>query len=506
VSSAATTPTDDPMRSWILPHVSLAAFVAVGHATAPCAGAQAAVATPRTSGATVRGVVRDSLSHTPLSGATVQLVTTDTISHFSTSGITDSAGRYALNDVPDGRFLVGFLHPLLDSLGVEAPLRELRVDAHRSVRFDLATPSPARLRAAICGAKAADSSAVLVGVVRDARSGSPLAGAAVTGEWMDLSFTTTGLVRRRPHLVANTGENGWFALCNVPRGGTMLLLASRGADSTDLIEVQIPAEGFQRRELYIGPAQSTIAQRVTTVPGVGTPARDSTMRSEKGEPARRVRTGDGRVSGTVRTQVGDKPLPGARVSIADGPQVLTNERGEWTIGNAPAGTRVLEVRAVGYYPEHRKVDVVAGAPPVRVALATFKAALDTVRVTAASYDRNLQGFLERSHASGAGRFLTAKDVARRGAMVTSDVFRSVPGLRVEGHGLERELTMRSAFGACKPEIFLNGQFMPRMEAEDIDDFVTPERVTGIEVYPDNTAPPQFQNAMSGCGSIVIWYR
>lgn len=499
------------MRSRIPSLVSFAAIVALGHASTPCAGAQAAGAgaagaTPRLSGATINGVVRDSLSHSPLAGATVQLVAADTSTRFSTTGVADSEGRYALSDVPDGRFLVGFLHPLLDSLGVEAPLHEVRVDSHRSVRLDLATPSPDRLRAAICGAKAAgDSSAVLVGVVRDARSGAPMPGVSVRGDWMDVSFTKTGLVRRTPHLVANTGENGWFALCNVPRAGTMQLLASRGADSTDVVEVQIPDDGFLRRELYLGPA-ATIVSRDSTRHDAAVTAHDSTTRSESALSARRIRTGDGRVSGTVVTIVGAKPLPGARVSIANGPQVLTNERGEFSLTNAPVGTRVLDVRAVGYYPEHRQVDVVASTAPVRVALSTFKAVLDTVKVSATRYDRDLSGFVDRSRGGGVGRFLTARDITRRGAIVASDIFKNVPGLTVAGHGLERELTMRGSFGSCTPEIYLNGQFMPRMEAEDIDSFVTPERITAIEIYTDGHAPPQFSQALGGCGSIVIWHK
>ena len=287
--------------------------------------------------AIVSGIVRDSLAGAPLVGATVQLVAADPVTHFVRSTVTDSLGRFTLSAIPDGRFTLGFFHPLLDSLGIEAPLREVNVSGQRRVRADLAVPSPSALRRAICGDKPSrDSGAVLVGVVRDADTDAPVAGATVRGEWLELSFRRDGLLRRVPQIFATTGENGWFAMCDVPSAGTMALVASRGADSTDLVDVQVPADGFVRQELYIGGAQNV---------AVG------------------VHSGSGRISGTVVRSEGGKPLAGARVNILDGPGTRTNESGEWTLAHAPTGTRMLQVRAVGYYPVRRKVDVVASAAP-----------------------------------------------------------------------------------------------------------------------------------------------
>ena len=119
--------------------------------------------------------------------------------------------------------------PMLDSLGVEPPPRTVQIQGHRPVRIELASPSVGQVRSAVCGASSSgDSAAIVVGTVRDARDRAPATGVAVTGEWLELSFTKQGLVRRMPHLVATTGENGWFALCNVPAAGTMALTATRG--------------------------------------------------------------------------------------------------------------------------------------------------------------------------------------------------------------------------------------------------------------------------------------
>ena len=47
---------------------------------------------------------------------------------------------------------------------------------------------------------------------------------------------------------------------------------------------------------------------------------------------------------------------------------------------------------------------------------------------------------------------------------------------------------------------------PKMSADELDDLVDPDGITGIEVYTISTAPPQFQTPLESCGSIVIWKR
>ena len=449
------------------------------------------------SGTTVSGVVFDSTARVPLAGATVQLVT-DNLTTLVGTAVSDSLGHFTLAAVPVGRYKLGFLHPMLDSLGVDAPLREVSVDGQRPVRADLAIPSPRRVRAAICGTKPAlDSSSVLVGVVREARDGAPASGVTVTGQWLEFSFSTSGLVRRVPRLIATTGENGWFAMCNVPSGGTLSLVASRGADSTDMIEVPLSSDGFVRRDLYLGPTFSVSAAH--TEQGRGQPV---------GAAPRLINVGDGRLSGTVVAAVGGTRLAGAQVGIVDGPQTRANERGEWTLTGAPVGTRMLEVRAVGYYPERRAVNVVTGAPPVRIALSTLRAVLDTVRIVSARVrGRDLRGFIERSR-SGVGRYLNEEDVVRRKPLVTSDLLRIVPGLMVDRTPLgDTMISMRGAVSeTCTPSFYIDGQFMRNLSADDVDDWVRPGEIAGIEVYTGAGLPAQFQQEMSGCGAIVIWTK
>jgi carboxypeptidase family protein len=437
--------------------------------------------------ARVSGVVYDSIAQAPLAGAIVQLVAADDPASFSRTTSSDSRGRFAFDPVPDGRYTLGFFHPMLDSLGIESPERDLVVRGERSVSADLAIPSAERIQSAVCGA--GKQNGVVLGYVRDAASRAPLAGVAVSVTWVELVMSTRRLERRTPRLAATTSERGWFALCGTPRPGTIAIIANRGADSTDMIEVEMPADGFMRRELYLG--------RARWVAGADTASRRDTLAS----PPRLLHAGAGRLSGTVVNSVDGQPVAGARVGIANGPQARANERGEWTIADAPAGTRVLEVRGVGFYPVRIPVHVLDDAAPVRVALSTTESVLDTVKVNATRMmDRQRAGFEDRRR-RGQGHYLTAEDVARRQPVVTSDLFRMMPGVRVDGRA---NVTVRGGLGWCAPALYLDGNYMEQLSAGDIDTWVQPSEIIGVEVYTDISAPPEFQSRANGCGSIVVW--
>jgi hypothetical protein len=67
--------------------------------------------------------------------------------------------------------------------------------------------------------------------------------------------------------------------------------------------------------------------------------------------------------------------------------------------------------------------------------------------------------------------------------------------------------MRSAFGdGCAPTIYIDGLMMRALSGADIDVLVRAEDVGAIEVYSESQVPPQFQDPLSGCGSIVLWRK
>ncbi|MBA4072669.1 MAG: hypothetical protein C0497_12660 [Gemmatimonas sp.] len=495
------------MRRRFLSSLLLAAAVA-GIATA-----QVPSSTGISPGGSISGMVRDSLARGPLAGAWVQLVEASRQTTVARTVITDSLGRFSFDGVPNGRYTIGFFHALLDSLGVEPLLRQVTVSRGRPARIELATPSPARLRSAICSAPLTSASGgVILGALRDARTRAPVAGATVTGEWLEVSFRKGAIDRRRGRVDVTTESNGWFALCNVPARGMMFLQASRDGDSTDVFDLQIPTSGFVHRQLFVGSSR-------TVVFGAIVPETDTLM------PVRRMRVGDGLLTGTIVTASGGRPVAGALVRLGDNPPTRADDRGAFVLAEAPIGTRMLEARAVGYNPTRVAVDVIPGAAPVTVSLATSKAVLDTVKVIVArAADRHDSGFEDRRR-SGAGMFLTAQQIARRGAFSTSDLFRLMRGMRI-GYDYDtletdanpnalaelnqlsdRRILMRGISGNwCEPALWFDGILIPELSAYALDGFVPPERLAAIEIYSEATVPPQFQRTRSGCGAVLFWTK
>lgn len=461
--------------------------------------------------ATVSGTVRDSVAHGPLAQAIVQLVSATDPSRFSRTENADSLGRFAFASVPDGQYKLGFFHPMLDSLGIEAPLRDVFVDRQRSLRMDLGIPSAATLRRAMCGRQSSsrtvtDSGGVVVGFVRDARTMNAAANATVTAQWAELTVSVRGLERRMPRNVVKATPEGWFVLCDVPSSGPVEFLAAARGDSTDRIELEMPRDLFLRRDFFVGPPRPVVrlaagdtAQRAAT-PRVADPSANR------------------RLSGVVLTRDGGLPIVGAEVKLVDGLQVRSNARGEWSMADVPVGTRMLEMRAVGYYPERRVVDVVEGIAPVRAELATLKSVLDTVKIRAArDADRHKSGFDARRR-QGYGRYVTAADIDRRQPLNVSDMLRMQPSVRLERTSDGgTSITMRGAIGAafenrdeerCVAEFYLDGTFVGALSAEDLDSYFTPRSIMGIEIYAGATVPAQFNRGLAGtaCGVIAVWSK
>lgn len=437
----------------------------------------------QTAGATIRGVVTDSVAGAPLASVTIQLVQSNAQAPAARTAVSDSLGRFEFVAVAEGSYMIGFLHPVLDSLGLEPIARAVAVPASGEVRADLAIPAPARLRSAFCGAEGGGG--LVMGFVRAARGGAPVAGATVRGEWLEIAIARGSLAQQTARRSATTGANGGFVLCDLPSPGSVLLQVSQAADSTDRVEAEIPAGGFLRRDLYLGESRTTRADTAGFAP----------------------RTGPGQLSGVVVTSEGGRPLANAQMRVVNGEPARANERGEWTLTGAPSGTRVLEVRAPGYYPVRRAVDIADGAPAVRVPLSRLAAMLDTIRVVSRT-SRSLGGFLERKNTLGTGRFITGDEIARRRLLDTSEIFATIPGLvRERVSGEEDLFYMRGIFAdRCAPAVVLNGTIMRNLSTNDISQFVRPADIAAMEVYQESQVPPQFQDALSGCGSIVIWTK
>src|SRR5918996_917514 len=187
---------------------------------------------PATRHISVIGSVRDSTTDKALVGAVVQIALTEAI-RTARSTRTDDRGRFRFDSIVPGEYFATFFHPAVDSLGVQAPVRRVRLGARDPDRLDLAIPSVERVITALCpGTQSSDSSAVLVGEVRDADTGQPLADATVLGYWVDFIIDREGLRTVPQGVRTSAGSEGTFALCHLPAGGQVAVQASAGARAT----------------------------------------------------------------------------------------------------------------------------------------------------------------------------------------------------------------------------------------------------------------------------------
>ena len=278
----------------------------------------------------VDGVVFDSLRKRPLAGAMVQLIEAPP-GHGAYVATTDSLGRFRMSDVRAGQYITGILDALLDTLGVLAPYHAVTVTEGAETRVSLAIPSAARLTSAICAsaktahvAKAVDSTGMLVGHVYDARTGAPAASTLIAVVWPVLSIDAQGLHRESRQLQARANDDGWFAICNLDPGDYQLR-AENGARNTGFIDAIVHPRDIARLSLVLGADSA-------------------------GGPVDTATRGTARLAGTVTTRDGH-PLEGAQVVVDGSPvSAATDARGAFALAGVPDGSRMVEVRALGYAP------------------------------------------------------------------------------------------------------------------------------------------------------------
>lgn len=464
----------------------------------PVARASAQTTTVDVMKSTVEGRVYDSLSRAPLSGAAVSLVSAD--SRLTYGAVSDSIGRYVLQGVQPGAYLVGFFHPLLDSIGIQSPVRRVTIAApgRSPTRVDLGVPSADRIHDSVCGARAkGDSTGIFVGHVQDATTRGFVSGATITAHWVVLTVFGGRILSATPTASATSDPNGWFAFCGLPVGAAISFVASSGLDSSGAVNFGVPAHGALHRDLFVGAFE-----RVTRGP-VDTAATPDSLRI----PAEILHRGTGRLNGVVRDAGSHAPLTDVQVTVVGtGLTIMANERGEFSLARLPLGTQTIAARRVGYVPVEQLIDLLAqDTTRINVELSTIKSVLDTVRVTASrvySADRN--GFYRRQR-NGFGHYFDAEQIAHINPMETSGLVTRIPGVRTTSSGFDRTILMRSGSGYCTPLIVVDGFVHTDMTFDDLDLMVRPDQVEGIEIYTSQLGvPPELLRGFQACGMVAVW--
>lgn len=494
-----------PFSSAMRRILSLLLFFAAATAGAqdPPDSAASAVRDTVRSWASVSGAVYDSINGGPLVGAIVRL-NGDT----PRETITVGDGRFMLDSVAPGDYVLEVRHPLLLALGISLLSPKFTLDSGATFNAQLGVPGPRTVVELSCSpAMRARGPSAMVGAVLDADTDAPLPGAKVSLVWRELSLRDLRQVPRVRE--ATVGEDGLYRLCGLPATieGTFLAeyKGSKTAEITVRFDETTPL-AFQ--SMRIGTSNQVVQVPVDSVDsaaagaaqqGAGAQQRTTTLRS-----------GQARLSGRVVNAAG-QPVAQARVDVVGtAGAVLTNERGEFSLANLPSGTQQLIVRQLGFAPVETAVVLSAREPQnVTVALREPARVLTQVEVTAEAEPAGLDkvGFNHRRKA-GFGYYMDPEDLARRQAIRITDVFRSIPSLRVVPQGMDYVVrSARDATGGCVAYI-IDGAPFQSLFPGDVDRMLPAQDLAAVEVYSPSNVPAEFASPGSGtsCTTIVLWSK
>ncbi len=456
----------------------------------------------------LRGVAYDSVRARPLPLAVIQLISENDPSN-ARQVTADSLGRFSADSLVPGIWIVGVQHAWLDSLAVDQLAVRVEVKAKGTSRTTIAVPSQRALVTRVCGeAVAKDSSGYVHGLIRGASSldfGKP---GNVRIQWVEFTLKREELARELAGVEVQSSSVGRYVACGVPLSGMVRLRAWNGADSTGVLDVQLPSHGIARLDLAIGEARRT-TMAVATLPDSAIDAVGDTLSPTEIDVLR----GAGSIRGVARASTrgaGDQPLANARVTVwGTGLEVRSASDGRFALSGLPTGSYILETVAIGYQPSRQVVEL---RPDDAVTVDTRLerlVTLDTVQVRALRrrlLGPNVAGFEERRQ-RGFGKFLGPEELDKRVASQASDLFRMIPGVRVvPGFGGDRVLLRGDFRGACVPTVFLDGiRMLDVGGVSSINSYIAPMDIRAVEVYVSAaTTPAEFSNGFSNCGSIVIW--
>jgi hypothetical protein len=466
-------------------------WLAVGILLTSCTLARRAAAQDVVTGR-LEGTVTDSVHARPLGGVRVFTLGAGLRTKVEAATITDSAGRFRIDSLAAGRYVVGFESPLLDSLEVALAPREAVVPPGGAAKVDLALPPAAKLRAAVCpGISLPPETGAIVGHVVSAESERPLPGVTIAMAWRELGFDRARLrpISDERTASAVTDDDGWYRLCGVPTGTWLSMQLEHGGRTGPVLRARVvDTLGLTVRHVSFSAsaaratADTTSAggDRAAGAPLSGTAKLSGVVLGPSGVP---VAQADVRVRGTVAS-------------------TRTDAQGSYSLAALPAGTQMLVVRHVGYAIAETSVELRAGVTTTNdVRLERIIVNLDSVRVVATR--TRYPDFALHQKFNIIGRLLGPEELQRLHVTSTSEIIARMPAFRIVGEGPRAKVLDARGQGSlyqCAANIVVDGA-----EGFDIND-VPPHEIGAIEAYP--AGPPLFpQEYRAGCGGlIIIWTK
>jgi hypothetical protein len=227
------------------------------------------------------------------------------------------------------------------------------------------------------------------------------------------------------------------------------------------------------------------------------------------------------------------PLPGARVSVDGRVRGVADARGVVRVDGLAAGSHGVGVTLLDRIPRGMRLELTAGEErevlivmqPLSVGLAPL-----TASARPRSRDWRIEDFYRRAQDHITGRFVTRAQIEEKNATEFTDIFRGLPGVRVDpgpsgfvvrsaravsmgggqAHGNGAASPRGSdgmgaliAGGDCAPIYFVDG--VPFAVDGPLNQAFSPADVEGVEIYFGNV-PPQWGGTRAMCGVILVWTR
>jgi hypothetical protein len=407
---------------------------------------------------TVVGVVFDSLAEEPLAGAFV-------IAYPSgASAVSDSLGRFVIYTDTIATRVTAY-HGVLDQLGLGALVAERPENRRTPMR--LSTPAFPTIWRSLCDEPRplGGRSVIVTGTARLADGTTRVAGASVIVQWPKPEYAVGGGdIRSRE---VRTDSLGNFLVCGVE----------------DFVDVSLAAVSREYRSCII-----TIPSDVRSLRRV-----DLMLAAENAS---------GRLTGVVKDRQGT-PLADIQLALDGAAEpVITDVSGRFAFPDAPLGSRMLYVRAIGYQPIGQLVEVRADAnEPLEIPFDKI-VQLEGVKVTEKVKVRLDRAEFELRKRAGFGRVIDSTALARfpnlRAAM------QQTPGIIVtQRQG--RASTEFDIFGrvGCRAFVYLDGTITNLDEVNALP----LENLAAVEVFTNVAfAPARYQPLGDNCAVILFWTR
>jgi hypothetical protein len=217
-----------------------------------------------------------------------------------------------------------------------------------------------------------------------------------------------------------------------------------------------------------------------------------------------------RLTGRVADAVGAAIVKAEIIVTNTSFRAETGNDGRFELAGLPSGPVEVIVRRLGFSPAKIPLDLGAGElRDIRVLLSPVAMMIDSVSVTAEPppVEKAFGGF-EMRKSRGFGTFITREQIEKKNPRVTTDLFRSVSGVKLlRESGTPTVVSTRlGTLAYCPVRYFIDGASYP-LYGQSIDIMIQVADIGAIEVYPGGaTVPPQFGGRESACGVIAIWTR